>query len=157
MLAKTKKALEIKQTMAWIAGELFSLAIVLAGMSPLLSEQAPVEKSMVAKGFSFSYGKDGVHVVAIFPGAAGAAAEIRVLAVLPNDEILIGAQRSNADQQGTIRLDVGSLMPPTKTTAIKIKLGCTVKNADKKEELFLPLRSIDNEPSAVHLNVSCFD
>jgi hypothetical protein len=58
---------------------------------------------------------------------------------MPNDELLIAAQRVSADQQGTMHLDVNSIAIPTASTALKITLTCDSKDGGKKQELLLSL------------------
>ncbi len=111
----------------------------MAGLSPLASRDQGKDKPVTEPNLSYSYGKDGIHITAVLVRPALTYGEVRVSAIMPNDELLIAAQRVSADQQGTIHLDVNSIAIPTASTALKITLTCDSKDGGKKQELLLSL------------------
>jgi hypothetical protein len=151
MLEKTADALKVKRRLAWSAGGLFAIAIVLAGISPLASNNQTKAKAVVGQGISYSYGKDGLHVTAVLARPALAIGEVRVSAIMPNGELLVAAQRAAADEQGAIHLDVNSVAIPSASTALKITLVCGANDDGCGQGILVPLRSANGTlPSAAN-------
>lgn len=157
MLAKAQFALKVKRTLAWLAGVFFATAIVLAGVSPLVSGDQSRDSAVTGRAISYSFGKDGIHITATLPEPAGSIGEVRVSAVLPKDESLIAAQRVAADAQGVMRMDITAASIPATSTAIKISFSCDSKDNNKKQEFVLSIQPANGKLVTPLGSNPCFD
>jgi hypothetical protein len=154
MTKKAEVALKYKRRLAWGAGACFAAAIVLAGLSPLVSGDPPKDKS---KGLAYSYGKDGIHITGLLSKPEGTLGEIRILAITPKDQTLLASQRASADKEGVIHFDISSAAIPQTTTAIKIKMACDVKDLSKTQEFQLTLHPTDDKLMPATGSGGCFE
>jgi hypothetical protein len=123
----------------------------------LVSGNPPKDKPVLAKGLSYSYGKDGIRITGLLSKPEGTLGEIRVLAVTPKDQILLASQRASADKEGVIHFDVSSTAIPQTATAIKIKMFCDVKDLSKTQEFQLVLHPTDDKLVPITTPGGCFE
>lgn len=136
MIEKAQTSLRTKRKLAWCAGISFAVAILLAGLAPLISVIYP---EPIVPHASLSYGKDGVRATINLQGNAHTMSGVSVFALLPNNEILIAAQRVDADSHGSVRLDINSASLPTGSIGFRVSLICDIKN-NLKTEFVVPLQ-----------------
>jgi hypothetical protein len=108
--------------------------------APLASGGEGKATPVIGQDISYSYGKDGLHVMAVLARPARTIGEVRVSAIMPNGELLVAAQRAAADEQGAIHLDVSSVAIPPASTALKITLPFGAKDDGRTQEFLLSLR-----------------
>jgi hypothetical protein len=157
MTKKAEVALKYKRRLAWGAGACFAAAIVLAGLSPLVSGNPPKDKPVLVKGLAYSYGKDAIHITGLLSKPEGTLGEIRVLAITPKDQTLLASQRASADKEGVIHFDVSSTAIPQTATTIKIKMICDVKDFGKTQEFQLVLHPTDDKLVPITTPGGCFE
>jgi hypothetical protein len=127
MIAKTEALLRVKRKMAWAAGVFFALAILLAGLAPLVStspKQTPVQNSI-----TYSLGKDGVRTAITLVKKETSESELTILAKSSSGTSLLASQRSTPDQTGVVKLDIASGAVPTGTTGIVFTLQCNMNDS----------------------------
>jgi len=137
MLKKTETALRIKRTLAWIAGTSFAVAILLAGLAPLLTARSAHHET--GNSLAYSYGKDGIHATVILARPSGTESEIEIVAQSGSNETLIAAQRATADLSDVVRLDVTSTAIPKGSTGVSMSIRCDVKS-NKAQNLVIPFQ-----------------
>jgi hypothetical protein len=76
MLDKSKRAVLSKRRLAWAAGGLFAVAIVLAALAPIFSDAQP--KVTPARGLTLTLGPNGLHAVAKMGANAKGQGDIRI-------------------------------------------------------------------------------
>jgi hypothetical protein len=160
MLAKGTAALKSKRYLAWASGICFAAAIVLAGVSPLFSDDQSCDINTKSRTLTYSLGKDGLHVSGTFGGHAQGVGEIRVSAVGLGEkppESLLAAQRIAADLQGVLRFDITSTAIPPQTGSIKISIVCDSKSSGKKQDFSLPLQPATDKLIATDNQNPCFE
>lgn len=157
MLEKGAAALRLKRRLGWASGICFAVAIALAGISPLLSGDQSTDATAAGRALSYSFGKDGVHVTAIFGKHPQAIGEVRLYAVGSSLESLVAAQRVAADSQGVMHFDIASTSIPQQTASLKISISCDSKANDKKQEFVLPLQPADEKVVAGEKQNPCFE
>jgi hypothetical protein len=141
MLEKTERTLRIKRAIALVAGASFAIAILLAGLAPLLSARRGA-----GNVFTYSYGKDGIRATVTLVESGTTESEIELLAQSPSSIILIGAQRAEADFNGVARLDLTSAPIPAGTTDVSVKIRCDAKTT-KAQTFLIPLQRPSGSPS----------
>jgi hypothetical protein len=154
ILEKGSAALNIKRRLAWIAGTCFALAILLAGISPLVSGDQSTETGPPGLPLSYSYGKDGLRVTAALKQSPGTIGEIKIFAQLPTGESLIGAHRAAADVKSVLHFDASSASLPQGTKGVKITVICDAKES-KSQDLVLPIQPLNDK--AIVATGPCFE
>jgi hypothetical protein len=141
MLEKDRRALRTKQALARSAGGAFALAVLAAGCAPLTSLVFP---SVGTSALSYSFGKDGIKVIASFPNSRNTVSEIRVVAIEPSKETVLAAQRGNAGPDKVVRMEITGVVPPA-STSLRIQGRCDIT---KETEQIL---SIELQPPGTSL------
>lgn len=154
ILQRGSAVLNIKRGLAWIAGTCFALAILLAGISPLVSGDQSTETGSPGLPLSYSFGKDGLRVTAALKQSPGTIGEVKILAQLPTGESLIAAHRVTADKKGVLHFDASSASLPQGISGLKITVICSVKE-NKSQSLLLPIQPVTDK--AIVATGPCFD
>jgi hypothetical protein len=157
MLEKGKAALRLKRSLGWATGICFAAAIVLAGVSPLLSGDQSTDAKATGRALAYSFGKDGIHVTATLGKYPQTIGEVRIYAVGSSSEALLAAQRVAADPQGVMHFDIASIPLPQQTASLKISISCDSKSNDKKQEFSLPLQPANDKLVASETQNPCFE
>jgi hypothetical protein len=152
MLAKAESALRIKRGLVWASGTFFALAILLAGLAPLLAQNHSPTRTL-----TFSYGKDGVHVAGNLVQHQKATGELEVSVLVSGHQALLAAQRVVADARGGMTFDVSSGAIPTGTTGITINVTCDLTKNLKQSVVISLQPQPDRTLSNVTPSNQCFD
>lgn len=153
ILNKTESTLRLKSALAWISGGLFAIALILAGLSPVISTRYP-DVTHANKNLNYSLGKDGVHVTATLVRPTGAWGQIEIFASSSKGtKSLIAAQRSDADANGVTKFDISSTAIPADTQAITVLVAC---DGQKGGEVLFPIESKENQDVNTNNFGPCF-
>jgi hypothetical protein len=157
LLEKGKAALRLKRSLGWATGICFAAAIVLAGVSPLLSGNQTTDATATGRTLAYSFGKDGIHVTGTFGKHPQTIGEVRIYADGTSSEALLAAQRVAADPQGVMYFDITSTSIPQQTVSLKISISCDSKAKEKKQEFVLPLQPANDQLVASESRNPCFE
>jgi len=123
----------------------------------LLSGDQPKNAGTSNRSLLYAFGKDGVRVTATLSQGANTVSEVRISALLPKAESLLGTQRAAADSDGIVHLDINSNSIPSGSTAIKISVSCDTRNSSKKQDFVIPIDQTPDKMIAPGTSNPCFE
>lgn len=129
LLITAESVMEQKRRLIRTAGAFFTLALLLAGLSPVSSAR----QTRPTRSLQLAMTKDGFHVTYVGVGNKGKEAEIRVIAEQGQSQMLLGMQRTAISDDRQIKFDLITPTLQAGPDSVRVQFLCDVITGNVQE------------------------